>query len=439
MFNHYICVICTLVLSLSAAKCGADKGADVPTDSGPIEITSPQPSALVQGVTLSDVQRDFVKRGNVFSFRCLKAIFEQSEGDNLVYSPLSLQYALAMAANGASVSVAEEIAGILGYDGSIHEMNVFMKTLLDQLPALDAEVELKVTDAILINDKFKADTTFQRMMNSVYYAPVEYFSSSFPENVLGRINEWASRNTNGRINPFLYKSDINGDLSAILLNALYFKAPWSDAVFIPELAFRDALFYLENGSTINVDYMYGSTALHYCQRAGYEVLALPYAGEDFTMYVLLPERKSGNGLNALMSVLSGEEWTDMIGNMNVRQNVVVFLPSFEITKRYQLRQTLDALGLEKGFGSISGFDRMIVRNGRKQVCEISEIIQKSHIQVTEWGTEAASVTAEMMVGDSGIEHKPIIFKADHPFVFVIAEKTSGVILFEGVFIGKESI
>ena len=354
----------------------------------------------------------------------------------MVYSPLSLQYALAMAANGADEEVARKITETVGF-GDIQSMNCFMSILFNQLPALDPNVELKVTDAVLINDKFRSDASFKSTMNNDYYAPVEYVSLSKPEIVLDRINDWANRNTNGLINPFLYKNDISSDLLVILLNALYFKAPWAESVgFMPELVQKDAPFYLENDSAIDMDYMCSDTYLNYSGRAGYEVLEIPYAGNKFAFYVLLPERKDGCGLQSLLESLSEYEWEEIMEDTGARREVVVYLPTFEISKRYHLMRELDALGLGNVFDS-SGFDRMIMRNNKHYSCDLSDIIQKSRIMVSEWGTEAASVTADIMLGYSGIERKPIVFKADHPFAFVIAEKSSGVILFEGVFTGKE--
>lgn len=436
MFKYIISVFCTLFISVLATKCGVEKDVDVQVDNSPIDISSPRPSAKLQGVTLNEDQVACVRNGNDFSFRCLKAIFENSEGENIVYSPLSLQYALAMAANGADEEVARVITETIGC-GDIQSMNSFMTILLNQLPALDPNVELKVTDAVLINDKFKADASFKSTMNNVYYAPVEYVSLRNPEIVLDRINEWASRNTNGLINPFLYKSDIGNDLLAILMNALYFKAPWNKFLaFVPELALKDSPFYLADGGTINVDYMYSDAYLNYSRRAGYEVLELPYAGNKYAFYVLLPDGRNGLGIQALFDCLSADEWEKIIDETRISREVVVFLPSFEISKRYQLKQALVSLGVGKAFSS-AGFDRMILKNNKQYSCDLSEVIQKSRIKVTEWGTEAAAVTADLMIGDSGIERKPTVFKADHPFAFVIVEKTSGVILFEGVFTGKE--
>ena len=65
----------------------------------PITLSSPSPTEQITKVTLSDMQSGYVEAGNTMSFKFLKEIYC---GENLICSPLSLQYAIAMAANGAS-------------------------------------------------------------------------------------------------------------------------------------------------------------------------------------------------------------------------------------------------------------------------------------------------------------------------------------------------
>ena len=114
--------------------------------------------------------------------------------------------------------------------------------------------------------------------------------------------------------------------------------------------------------------------------------------------------------------------------------VYVKLPKFNIENKYYLNDALNALGVTKAFDEVSAeFDGMFeYKDG--YIYWINNIIQKSRIAVSEWGTEAGSVTVVEMNGitDSAPSPKPIYFYADHPFVFIIGEETSGTILFEGV-------
>ena len=117
------------------------------------------------------------------------------------------------------------------------------------------------------------------------------------------------------------------------------------------------------------------------------------------------------------------------------------LPKFEVENKFNLNEALNALGMKRPFvPGQAQFDQMF--QPKEQHCDywISKVIQKARIAVDEWGTEAAAVTVvEMDVDtsvDPGDEPKRVYFYADHPFVFLIGEATSGTILFEGTYTGK---
>ena len=140
-------IACFAVGLIALVSC--DKAVTVPD---PITISSPAPTEQITKVSLSDTQKGYVRAGNAMAFRLLKQIFD---GDNLVFSPLSLQYALAMTANGASGETLQEIIGFLGYGAEgIEALNEYSRILLEQLPAVDLDVTLKVTDALLVNEDF---------------------------------------------------------------------------------------------------------------------------------------------------------------------------------------------------------------------------------------------------------------------------------------------
>ena len=189
----------------------------------PIDINSPDPVANLTKVTLSTEQQAYVNSGNSFAFNCLADLCKGGT-NNLIFSPLSLQYALAMTVNGASGETAEEIINALGYGADLNALNTYCNLLLNQLPALDKNVTLKLTDAMLALQDFPVQDGFKKVMNETYYAPVEYVDPANIQEIVDRINEWAARNTNGLIKPFLNKDDISKDFVAAIMNALYFKA-----------------------------------------------------------------------------------------------------------------------------------------------------------------------------------------------------------------------
>lgn len=398
----------------------------------PITISSPSPTEQITKVTLSDMQSGYVEAGNTMSFKFLKEIYC---GENLICSPLSLQYAIAMAANGASGETLQEIIDFLGYgEEGIDALNEYSKTLLEQLPAVDLDVTLKVTDALLVNDDFPLLPSFKKTVEESFYAAVDNMDFSDPQQIAARINEWAKRNTNGFIDKVIEPSEISADAVAYIMNALYFKAKWAGDEYSPmfrEEGTKSENFTLNDGKTIKAAMMRNTRYHEYAEMDGYKVLVLPYANRKFNMYILLPDE---NNIEGLIEKLQTSSWTDILANLKQDAEVHVKLPKFNIENKHNLNDALNGLGVRKAFEPASAEFNGMFTPKDDYYYWISKVIQKSRISVSEWGTEAGSVTVVEMDGatDAGPGPKEVYFYADHPFVFVIGEETSGTILFEGV-------
>ena len=398
----------------------------------PITISSPSPTEQITKVTLSDMQSGYVEAGNTMSFKFLKEIYC---GENLICSPLSLQYAIAMAANGASGETLQEIIDFLGYgEEGIDALNEYSKTLLEQLPAVDLDVTLKVTDALLVNDDFPLLPSFKKTVEESFYAAVDNMDFSDPQQIAARINEWAKRNTNSFIDKVIEPSEISADAVAYIMNALYFKAKWAGDEYSPmfrEEGTKSENFTLNDGKTIKAAMMRNTRYHEYAEMDGYKVLVLPYANRKFNMYILLPDE---NNIEGLIEKLQTSSWTDILANLKQDAEVHVRLPKFNIENKHNLNDALNGLGVRKAFEPASAEFNGMFTPKDDYYYWISKVIQKSRISVSEWGTEAGSVTVVEMDGatDAGPGPKEVFFYADHPFVFIIGEETSGTILFEGV-------
>ena len=398
-----------------------------------IRVMSPVPVQQITKVALNEVQKGYVEAGNGMAFRFLDKMYD---GNNLICSPLSLQYALSMAANGASGQTLQEIVKFLGYgDEGIDALNAYNKILLEQLPAVDLDVKLKVTDALIVNNMFPLLPSFKETVENNYYAAVDNMDFSDPDQVAARLNEWARRSTDGFIDEILKSEDISKDAVAFIMNALYFKAKWADEIkpMFDERHTTQEDFTETDGNKVKLDMMRTTSWYWYAEMDGYLVLKLPFAGEKFNMYFLLPDK---NDVAALVAKLQKTSWSEITGSLKNDAQVRVRIPKFDIENNSDLTAVLQSLGISKAFQANSAeFDNMFQSDGPFM---ISKVIQKSRISVTEWGTEAGSVTVVDMVGADGDQpqYKIVNFNANHPFVFVIGEETSGTILFEGVFAGK---
>ena len=425
--------IAALLLAGCAAACNPDQNNKV---KDPIQISSPQPTTPITKVSLTAEEAACVEAGNSLTFKMLPMMPEiQQAWKSFIFSPLSIQYALGMTANGASGETLEQIVSALGFGADIDKLNALCNKLLNELPAVDLSVKLQLADAILVNDQYPLLPAFKQKVESTYYAAVENMSFADPEAVAARINEWASRNTNGLIDKMLDSGDISPLALSFLMNALYFKAPWvcegRDPRFMKEST-REENFYPGGSDVLNVPMMHNSGYYNYAKLSDCGVLELPYANGKFAMYILLPNE---NSIESFLKGLPTLDWKGVLAKMDQRE-VILSLPKFETSSGYRLNEALKQLGIERAFTNSAQFDRMF--EDPRVEAYIDMVIQKARISVTEWGTEAAAVTVvgmkENSVGPG--QDPPVKFNCDHPFAYLIAEKTSGTILFAGAFMGN---
>ena len=429
--NLTIFALCSILM----ISCQNIKSEKIDDSESSFDVFSPTPTEEISRVSLSEKQTEYVNTSNDMAFKLINKLYND---DNMVCSPLSLQYAMAMTANGASGETLEEITSFLGFEANeMNELNRFYKILLEQLPAVDLDITLKAVDALLVNDKFPLLPSYKNLVEDNYYAAVENMDFSNPSDVVTRLNEWAGLNTNGVINNIINPEELSDYAAAYILNALYFKAEWEGSVDNPmfiESNTESADFQLSNGTAISAEMMKSVRYYQYAEMDGYKVLVLPYAQGKYNMYVLLPDE---NDINGLIEKIQQTTWSEILANLKQDAEVHVQLPKFEIENKFNLAETLISLGVEKVFQKEDAeldniFDIKLAHDPKVW---IEKIIQQTKISVDERGTEAASVSIEEIGATSpgpGEDPKIIYFHADHPFMFVIGEKTSETILFEGV-------
>jgi len=433
-----------LLCSFSCEKSiPADDSTVVPGEPGTedlvkaFSVSSPDPAEQISAISLDSAQQGYVDAANRMGFRLLGKLYDPASREGVICSPLSLEYALAMCANGASGQTLEELTDFMGFGNDIDALNALCNKLLCELPAVDLGITLKLTDALLVRDEFPLLPSYQQTVRDTYFAAVANDSFSNPAAVAKIVNDWASRCTNGFIDQVLTESDINPDTIALLMNALYFKARWAgderDPMFKPDLT-RESSFYPGDGTSLMLPMMSTMDWFQYAEMDGYKVLALPYANSRYYMYIFLPDK---NDIAALLAQLPTLSWSQLLKSFKHDAEVYVRLPKFELEQKYYLREQLAALGVNRAFAFTGEFDRMFQRTDYPFA--IGEVIQKARIAVDEWGTEAGAVTVvEMKMGSAPYEEEPkrVYFTCDHPFAFAIGESTSGAILFSGVYSGK---
>ncbi|WP_373498875.1 serpin family protein [Desulfococcus sp.] len=340
-----------------------------------------------------------------------------SEG-NLFFSPYSVSSALAMAYAGARENTAKEMKETLRFQLDEPQLHSAFKQLNQELAANAHKAGQKVNIANgLCLTGGDVSKEFKAVLKENYDA--ELFAGG-----LDRINGWVERKTEGKIDKILDTIDPNS--ACVLLNAVYFKGAW-------EHRFKDdqtheAPFRLSSKEEVEARLMYQKRSCQLLTKEDFQAISMPYKGGRMSMILLLPE--DVDGLAELEKQLTAETLTQWMAELDKTpaQETELFLPKFKMETGYDLVPPFRALGMRDAFdtGGKADFRGMGWPKGELW---ISQIQHKAFVEVNEEGTEAAAATAVEMQLTSA-RYYPV-FRADHPFIFVIRDNASGGILFMG--------
>lgn len=376
-------------------------------------------------IDLRSSETKMVRSDQSFAFNLLSNVYaeESSNEDNsFMVSPLSLSMALAMTMNGAEneTKVAMQEALRLK-EFSEDEINSYYKKLKEALLATDPSTNLSIANSIWTNQNIIIKDEFLNTNKEYFNSSVESVNFS-DSRTSGRINEWASNNTNGLIKKVIDKTDPN-DLM-YLLNAIYFKGIWTS-----EFKKNNTLqktFTLEDGATVSVDMMSQTEKLRYNDDANLQVVELPYGNSAFSMLVLLP--KDEISLLDIINSLNNLGYWERLKSGLSEYEVELYLPKFKTEYSKKLNTVLSDMGMGLAFTDRANFSRM-----SNVASKIDFVKQDTYISVDEVGTEAAAVTSVGMVTTSlPMQPQRVVFNANRPFIYVIHENSTGSILFMGV-------
>jgi serpin B len=250
--------------------------------------------------------------------------------------------------------------------------------------------------------------------------------------VIDQVNSWVEKVTSGLIKKLLSPDSVDETTRLILGNALHFKGTWAEKFDVSKTI--DSEFHLLDGSSVKAPFMSSEDDQYVASYDNFKVLKLPYKqGRDkrqFSMYIFLPE--SQDGLWSLAEKLSSEpEFLDKhipVMKVEVRRFKV---PKFNISFGFEASDLLKGLGLQLPFSAQADLSELIDAPAGQNDLSVSSVVHKSFIEVNEEGTEAAAATAIIVRGCSMRMPVGVDFVADHPFMFLIREDTTGVLLFAG--------
>lgn len=342
-------------------------------------------------------------------------IFQKQGGGNVVVSPFSIAVALKIAAEGARTDTRAEFDRVLGKD--------FDPSWYNGLAAAKG-FELSVANRLWIQKEYPVRKEYLQAVDKIYKAGAESMDLlGDPDAAVKAINEWVSEKTRKKI-PKLF-SDESSLEEMIITNAIYLRGEWATAFDKKETKKGD---FIAGGKKSAAQLMTRKDKFNYFENDKLQLLKLPYTNANFAMWIVLP--KDAKGLSAAEKGVNVEALAGW-AQESTSEEVTVTLPKFRVRYRNaDLAKQLQALGIKKAFAKGADFSGI---TGTKELF-INNVIVEAILEVDEKGTEAAAATAVGMTLSAAPADvaKPKVFRADHPFLYVVRHEPSG----EWIFVGR---
>lgn len=373
----------------------------------------------IQAKELSSPVDKISEANNKVAFKFLNEMVKTHKNENVIISPLSLNTVLALTQNGADGKTKEEMLQSLEMkeldDRTINES---YQSVIAHYNSLKS-IEIKMGNSIWMNKGLLVREDFKSIGRNFYEAEistVDFTKNSATET----INKWISKQTAGNIKKIVDRFDRNTSMA--LINTVYFKGKWSKS--FNEKNTSKQKFTSSDNSVKEVDMMKEQLSVDYLNGESFQAIRLPYEDSNFGMYIFLPDKEKS--IDNLLNEISFDNWNRWM-NKFTRKEAQVQLPKFKIEFEAELNEMLETFGMRSAFTDEADFTKI----SDKHSLYIDLVKQKCYIDVNEAGTEAAAVTVVTMKETSAAIDKPIDFKVDRSFIYAIADKKTGMLLFIG--------
>lgn len=366
-----------------------------------------------------------VLANNNFAFD-LYLKLKESTDRNVFFSPYSIHTAMSMTYEGANGSTKKEMENVLRLSANESLRYDFAK-MYNTINNKSDNYELSTANALWGQKDYVFLEEFLSASKNYYGANITNLEFRDSKGSSEVINKWVEEQTNGKIMNLVPESAISPYTKLILTNAIYFKGSWD--VEFDERNTKKRDFKKSLDDTIQVDMMYKGgdedDEYNYFEDDDIQALEIPYKGDKLSMIIILPKENDIGGIEDKLT----NSFVNEIKSGFSKVPVNIYLPKFKFETKYFMKEVLSNMGMSIAFEpSLADFSGM---NGEKRLF-ISDVIHQAFVDVNEKGTEAAAVTAVVMMDNKASAGPRIYtFNANHPFIFFIQEKSSGEILFLG--------
>jgi len=377
-------------------------------------IKDEEPSIAEQGD-----ETDLYQSMMDFGFKTFMQLNSVDESDNILISPLSIETALYMTANGAQDETLTEIRETLDLgDFYPSGINILFQDLIDKMTNDGTDnTFLNLSQAAFYNpDLFSIDSEFKENLEKYYSA--EVYDDKFD---IESINGWANENTEGRIPKVL--QEIKDEEFMFLMNALYFLGDW-EKPFAAEST-RDHKFDFIDGRRPTVPMMNQDANLSHYIDDDLKAVDLAFAGGKFAMTFIQTPSSLNDYLDEITYKEISERYTKLVTEQMQEGRLLIYLPKFEIKYKRELSDDLKAMGMKRAFEeSNAQFGKVGNAGGN---IYLTRVIHDTFLKIDEKGAEGAAVTT---VG-FGVESVPPTITFDRPFLIVLRHVETGVPIFIG--------
>ncbi|XP_005373094.1 PREDICTED: serpin B8 [Chinchilla lanigera] len=369
---------------------------------------------------------DLCDGNGTFAISLLKMLGEEDNSRNVFICPLSISSSLAMVFLGAKGNTAAQMsqALCLDRDGDVH---AGFQSLLAEVNRAGTKYLLRMASRLFGEESCDFLPTFKESCKKFYQAEMEELSfAKDAEECRKHINDWVTEKTEDKISEVLGPGIISSLTKLVLVNAVYFRGKWNeqfDRKYTRGMPFKTG----KEKKTVQMMFKHAQFNLGYVEEVHTQVLELPYAEEEMSMIILLPD--DDTDLAVVEKALTYEKFRSWINPENMKKSKVqVFLPRLKLEESYDLESILRRSGMTDAFEEMKAdFSGM----STKKNVPLSKVAHKCFVEVNEEGTEAAGTTAVVRNTRSAkIEPK---FCADHPFLFFIWHHSTNSIMFCGRF------
>ena len=357
---------------------------------------------------------------------------EAGQNEDIFFSPVSVLAAMSIATAGAAGNTGEELARALGTENT----TVYHEQLGESLSALADDPALNMANAIWVNSDYSLRDSYTSMVEKVYGAEAENIDVSFPEKVKALVDGWINEETDGIIDDVIPLGVINGDLLALITNAIVMTVKW-ETQFDPKETFEQG-FTLASGegvstllmSQYNTEVRYAQDQFDlpeyytdYVRTSGWKSVTLPFAGSDLEMICVLPRNSD---LDTVVANLTSED-IERMASVGPQELRALTLPKWKTDVKYSLVKAFKALGVEEAFGPGADFSEMT----RDVSPYIVDVIHKASAAVDEEGAKMAAATVVVMGLESCMSGPSLEFVANEEMLYIVRDPSTGYIAFMG--------